>query len=91
MAKLEFTIFEQPLVPFAVNECAWEVNENGNLEGWQNGTHLFTWQPHGSQFTTLLPIPSSATRFRIIRKIPQIQAKRVLQAIGFEDNWIERL
>lgn len=89
MDTREFTMFERPIVPFAVNSYVWRRNERGNLEGFEGETHRFTWQPHGSQLTLIEPIPASATRFRIKGLPEELQMENVLNAVGFEPSWIE--
>ena len=91
METREFTIFERAVHPFSVNDYAWRLNSNQNLEGFQSDEHIFTWQPHGSQFTIKEEVPASATRFRIRKKPPLIKIMEVLQTIAYEDDWIEIL
>ena len=85
----EFTLFERTIVPYAVNDYSWTVNKNDNLEAFHDGKHVFTWQPHGSQFTVILPIPKSAARFRLTKTVPQMGMETALQFTGFESKWIE--
>lgn len=90
MSTLEFCMFEQPITVFPQADYSWELNMRRNLEGRDkvSGAHVFTWQPHGSQFTIIRPVPGSARRFAI-RKCPeQIGFQQVLDGIGFEDSWI---
>lgn len=89
METREFTMFERPIVPFAVNSYTWRRNRRGNLEGFEGDIHRFTWQPHGSQLTLIEPIPASATRFRIKGLPEKLQMENVLKAVGFEPSWIE--
>ena len=51
MGVQEFTIFERPIVPFVPKDYQWLVNERNNLVGFLGDIQMFTWQPHGSQFT----------------------------------------
>lgn len=91
MSTLEFTLFEYEAVRYVPANYRWEVNARNNFEGFDlvTGIHVFTWQPHGSQFTCLHHVPPSAYRFRI-KKMPTILEERhVLQLVRFSDDWIE--
>ncbi len=86
---LEFSLFEHELHRFNTNEYRWETNKNGNLQGYQESDdkHIFTWQPHGSQFTIIYDIGVSASLFKIRR--PQIlDFKETLNQVGFTDEWV---
>ena len=87
----QFTIFERSVQPYSVNDYSWKVNQKGNLEGFRDDAHIFTWQPHGSQFTIKEEVPSSATKFQIRKKPPLINMMEVLQSIAYGDDWIEIL
>jgi len=89
MTAQEFTLFERPIHPLVVKNYRWEVNKNGNFCGFHGYRHVFTWQPHGSQFTIHEPIPSSATRFRIIKEPSLLEMKHVLRLVRFKPDWIE--
>ena len=92
MQSQKFTIFERPINEYAVGDYKWRRNKENNLEGRNGaGEHVFTWQPHGSQFTIILPIPIKATRFHITQKIPQIPMENVLEAVKYESDWIQIL
>ncbi len=91
MSTLEFTIFERPMVPLAVNDYQWKINKRGNLEGFCESDHLFTWQPDGSQFTIIEHIPTSATRFRIAKRPPMLQIEHVLRLARYQQDWVEIL
>ena len=59
-----------------------------NLEGYEksSGTHKFTWQPSGSQFTILEDIPEK--RLHISIKKPEKVAKEtILEAVNFDSSW----
>lgn len=86
---LEFTLFETEVNRFVTNEYIWLVNKNGNLEGMErtHSEHKFTWQPHGSQFTIIYSVPSSAVRFQIKRP-PVLDFNRTMEQIGFDDSWV---
>ncbi len=92
METQEFTIFECPITPIVVNNYQWKVNNRQNLEGYDGARHVFTWQPHGSQFTIIEPIPEGATCFRITRKPKNVlEVKRVLKWVQFGSDWVEIL
>lgn len=86
---LEFTLFETEVNRYAANEYVWSVNRRGNLEGMERTRHehKFTWQPHGSQFTVIYTVPSSALRFQI-RRPPILDFSRTIEQIGFDDSWV---
>ncbi len=89
MGTQEFTLFERPIYPLVVNRYSWEVNERGNLCGFDGDTHAFTWQPHGSQFTIHEPIPSGAARFRITREPKVLELQHILNYVGFDRDWVD--
>lgn len=86
---LEFTLFEHELHRFNTNEYTWSSNANGNLEGRRidDQKHMFTWQPHGSQFTIIYDIPSSAAKFTI-KHPPILDFEQTMHQIGFDDSWV---
>jgi hypothetical protein len=87
--RREFTYFEAEIGQYAVSEFYWRENARGNLEGVRivDDKHVFTWQFHGSQFTIIHEIPSSAIRFKL-RQVPLIDLDSTLVSIGFEEGWI---
>ena len=91
MKTQDFTLFERPISRFVVNNYRWEVNQNGNLIGFDNGNQVFTWQPHGSQFTIREPVPPGAVRFRIIKEPGMLEMKHVLRLVRFKPDWVEIL
>ena len=86
---LEFTLFEHELHRFNTNDYKWFANKNGNLEGRRSddNKHMFTWQPHGSQFTILYDIPSSVKKF-IVKRPPVLDFNNTMKQIGFDDSWV---
>ena len=86
----EFVIFEEEVTRIIPGDFVWGLNKQNNLEGRNasDGTHQFTWQPHGSQFTVIRQIPGSARKFRINRKVPIVPENDVLDLIGYSDDWI---
>ena len=90
MSTREFCLFEQPMTVFPPTDYSWELNARNNLEGRDKASdnHVFTWQPHGSQFTIIRPVPGSARRFTICERPERVGFRQVLDAVGFEDSWI---
>lgn len=86
----EFLVFEEEAMRFTPADFSWEYNPRGNLEGRNrvDGTHHFTWQPHGSQFTIFRVVPASAQRFSINRDVPTVSFKDILTAVNFDQDWI---
>ncbi len=93
MDALQFTIFEYEATRYSPSDYRWEVNRNSNLEGFNvaTGTHVFTWQPHGAQFTVKKEVPGSAYKFRINRHPGLLEPQHVLTLVRFSDDWIERV
>ena len=87
--SMEFVLFEHDTVRYNTQEYAWRVNSRGNFEGVEiaSGTHKFTWQPHGSQFTILYDVPVSAKKF-IIRRPPVLDFENTMSQIGFDASWV---
>lgn len=88
MAAQEFTLFERPIVSLVANCYRWEKNKNNNLQGFENDRRMFTWQPHGSQFTIHEPVPSSATRFKINHEPGMLEMEHVLRLVKFSPDWV---
>lgn len=86
---LSYVVFEEENHRFITADYEWKVNKNGNLKGFLKGSdkHVFTWQPHGSQFTIHAEIPSSAKKFKL-KQPPVIPKNETLSAIGFDPSWI---
>lgn len=86
---LSFCMFEEDIHRYASNEYEWEVNRNGNLIGKSKATGetVFTWQPHGSQFTIHEQVPDNAVRFTL-RQPPVISQEAILKAIDFDSSWV---
>jgi len=87
----ELALFEFETALFDPDEIEWQWNEQGNLEGYdEEEIHRFTWQPHGAQFTIIEDVPKDRVAFKI--KLPgQIDKKRVLREVGFNESWITML
>ena len=90
MSTLEFTLFEHEAHRFIPTEYVWQINANNNFQGLHTLTkeHVFTWQPHGSQFTVIHPLPSSCYRFKIKKRPMLIQQQWVMNLVKWEDDWI---
>jgi len=86
----EVSVFEIDTVLYSAKDYHWQWNDNDNLEGLSKETnnHVFTWQPHGSQFTVIEAIPDKRLKLRI-RKPPVINHEQTLNALGVDDSWIE--
>lgn len=91
MARLEFTLFEFEAARYIAANYIWTLNRNRNFVAHDrvNGAHVFTWQPHGSQFTVFHHVPASASRFRIMHRPGILEERHILQLIGFTDDWIQ--
>lgn len=90
MATQTFCLFECPAALFPADDYRWSFNKRGNLEGHEKATgeHCFTWQPHGSQFTIIRPVPGSARRFSINRAVPLVEPEHVLRLVRYKSGWI---
>lgn len=86
-----FLIFEEEARRYTASDFTWTFNKNNNLEGRdrRSDAHHFTWQPHGSQFTVIRDVPSSARSFAIRPEVLPIETDQLLDEIGFQPNWIE--
>jgi hypothetical protein len=86
---LEFALFENETQRYITKDFEWRINKKSNLEGYSRdtGKHLFTWQPHGAQFTILCDVPVSAKKFRIKRP-PVLDFEETLSKIGFHPDWV---
>jgi hypothetical protein len=83
-----FGIFEFDTVRYDSELINWRWNKNNNLEGYdQYDFHLFTWQPHGSQFTIIENAPDDAIIIKI-KKPPVLDKDAVLKNMGFNKSWI---
>jgi len=86
---IELTVFEFETVLYPIDQFIWSKNKQGNLEGFEKsiGTHRFTWQPHGSQFTIIEPVSPDCLLIKI-KKPPRLNKAEVLQAFNFDDSWV---
>lgn len=96
MDKLEFTVFEEELAKFPPKDFTWSRNPNGNFEGREksSGRHMFTWQPHGSQFTIVCQVPDSSRKFKIDQHIDEETIKEIHRMIDdkveFKIVWVKK-
>jgi hypothetical protein len=86
----EVVIFEFETIRYEPTLFSWAWNKNNNLEGFNkhNSEHVFTWQPHGSQFTIIEPVPTNKLIVNI-RKPEKIDREALFKSIGFHKDWIE--
>jgi len=87
---LELAAFELDTIMYEPRSYWWQWNDKDNLEGYdKNGdTHVFTWQPHGSQFTIIENVPERRLAIRI-KKPPRLDRDEVLATLKFDRSWIE--
>ena len=86
----EVSVFESDTVLYSAKDYHWQWNDNDNLEGLSKATnnHVFTWQPHGSQFTIVENVPDKRLKLRI-RKPLAVSQEQILSALEVDDSWIE--
>ena len=89
MEGFRFKIFETQTSQFDPANYNWSRNARNNLEGRavQSGTHTFTWQPHGSQFTILRPVSGSARSFEV-KKPGTLDPQQLLASLGYAEDWV---
>ena len=89
---LELAVFEFETVIYPISEYKWQWNKRNNLEGYikKDNEHVFTWQPHGSQFTIIESVANNRLAIRI-RKPHQLDQGQILSALKFDDSWVEVL
>ena len=80
------SIFEKPTIRYNPEEYQWNWNKNKNLVARNDvGNGMFTWQPHGSQFTIHETIPDYALNIEI--DVPTgITTEKIFEMIGFNEN-----
>lgn len=89
---LELAVFEFETVIYPSSEYWWKWNKRNNLQGHsrKDDVHVFTWQPHGSQFTIIESVADNRLAIRI-RKPHQLDQDQILSALKFDDSWVEVL
>ena len=85
----EVAVFEFDTIRYDPELYIWDWNNNNNLEGYEKNSsdHIFTWQPHGSQFTIIEKVPSDCLIVNI-KKPPQLDKVKTLQMLGIDNSWI---
>lgn len=93
MDALEFCLMEIEAVRYVPGEYRWESTKRGNLQGMHiaTGKHCFTWQFHGSQFTVIHHVPTSAYKFRITQRPVTLEEHQVIALSRFQDSWVQRV
>ena len=87
---LELAAFEFETIIYSEDQFWWQWNERNNLEGFNKSSdqHIFTWQPHGSQFTIIENVPDERLAIKI-RKPPILNHNAVLKSIKFDESWVQ--
>jgi len=87
---LKLSVFEFETIMYPSDQYYWKWNPRNNLEGFHKASeeHVFTWQPHGSQFTIIEEVPSKKLSIRI-KEPPKLEPERVLKALKFNKSWVE--
>lgn len=86
---LDFAVFEFEPKAYDLNKFKWTRNKRRNLEGRdENGTHRFTWQNHGAQFTIIHQITESRLKFQVKRPAA-LEAAKILTVLAFEKGWVK--
>ena len=85
----EVVVFEFETTRYDPELFYWKWNKEKNLEGFSKdfNEHLFTWQPHGSQFTILEKVPVNSVLIKI-RKPEALDKEKTLLALGFDKSWV---
>ena len=93
MENFRFKIFEQPVTLYDPADYAWNQNKGNNLIGKniQDDTHVFTWQPNGSQFTIHRRVSGSARAFQIRKPVVHDYSEHVFATLGYSEDWVEFL
>ena len=80
---LELATFEFDTVIYPSDQYWWQWNERNNLEGFNKSAdqHVFTWQPHGSQFTIIENVPEERLAIKI-KEPPQLDREAVLALVS---------
>ena len=90
LSKQDKMRFMQMLgMPTKMTDYVWEENAQSNFIGTRkkDGVHRFTWQPHGSQFTIIEPVPENAIKFRL-KKPPKLSLETALKTMKFDKSWV---
>jgi len=89
---LELAVFEFETILYPTDQYWWQWNERNNLEGYSKSgnQHIFTWQPHGSQFTIIENVPEERLAIKI-KEPPLLDRDAVLESICFDPSWVQVL
>ncbi|MDC2863503.1 hypothetical protein [Bacillus sp. BP-3] len=89
----ELVVFEYDTIRYDPELYFFDWNPRGNLQGYSKATqeHCFTWQPHGSQFTIIEPVPENHLSIRITKNPEPVKKEDVLASINFDSSWLEVL
>lgn len=85
-----YVFFEEEVQLIDPQDYTWKINVNGNFIATNKKTNeiTFTWQPHGSQLTQHMIVPSKVTTFSI--DLPTTIGKSELLAkLGVNENWVK--
>lgn len=87
---LEMSVFEFDTIMYSEMDYFWQWNKRNNLEGLKKTTkeHVFTWQPHGSQFTIIEDVPENRLSIRI-KQPPILNKDLILKALKFDNSWVQ--
>lgn len=85
----EVVVFEFETTRYDPELFYWKWNKEKNLEGFSKAfnEHLFTWQPHGSQFTIHEKVPVNSVLIKIT-KPEALDKEKILLALGFDKSWV---
>ncbi len=92
MQRLEFLLFEKEAHRYVASEYKWIVNDSNNLEGFdRENKHVFTWQPHGAQFTVIHDVPASGRSFKLNTRPKVITVDDILNIVNFSTSWVQKV
>lgn len=85
----EVGVFEFDTVAYVADNYHWSWNKNNNLEGHSKATNekVFTWQPHGSQFTITEKVPDDCYIIQL-KKPETVNKELILKGVGFDKSWV---
>jgi len=86
----EVAVFEFETILYDPKLYTWGWNERDNLEGYERASqkHIFTWQPHGAQFTIIEDVPENLLIVRISQH-RKANRETILKGVGFDRSWID--
>lgn len=88
----DFLIFETDTIRYNPSDYDFIWNKGGNLEGYtkSDNRHVFTWQPHGSQFTIIESIPEDRLHISV-RHPEKIDKNNLLKTLKYDASWVTKL